>query len=186
MLLRALWGRGEPRFNLLGPRAPTLSGRPASSLIGAMVVCVCLRHAEFVRYEGLCLCVCVPLCRCVFTWPWSVWVFVCLLVSLCGYEAEGTLLLCPLPVLFCRPPPFRSSEVSWWWARWVRLGTGQGGTLHSERPVCAHTFSAASTNSPILPRVQVGSGDSGNRMTSWGHGHGAIDGAAGQWEDSIP
>lgn len=114
---------------------------------------------------------------------------VCLLVSLCGCEAEGTLLLCPLPVLFCTPPPFCSSEVSWWWARWVRRGAGQGGTLHSERPVCAHTFSAASTNTPFLPRVQVGSGDSGNRMTSWGHGHGAIGGglrAMGEQHTLIP
>lgn len=36
-----------------------------------------------------------------------------------------------------------------------------------ERPVCAVTLSAASTNTPILLRVQVGSGDSGNRTINW-------------------
>lgn len=65
--------------------------------------------------EGLllyvqCACVHLFMCRYMFTWPWSVWVSVCLLVSLCGHGLEGTLLPCALSVLFSGLPPFPSSE----------------------------------------------------------------------------
>lgn len=49
-------------------------------------------------------CTCVHLF--VFAWPWSVWVFGCLLVSLCGREWREPGF-CPLPVL---GPPFFCSE----------------------------------------------------------------------------
>lgn len=56
-------------------------------------MCV-LRDMELIMREGLHLCVqCTCVHLLVFTWPRSVWVFVCLLVSLCGRGAEGTWLL---------------------------------------------------------------------------------------------
>lgn len=112
--------------------------------------------------------VCTSLCAAECSpGPGAAWVFVCPLVSICGCEVEGTLLLCPLPARFCGPPPFAALRIIWWWARWVGPHSGGGGSP-SERPVSAAALSAASASTlPFIPELcqefRSALGDPGSR-----------------------
>lgn len=145
---------------------------PAFSLVGAVFVYVCLRDMRSSLWVKACTCVSGG---CVFTWPRSVWVFVCLLVSLCGCGVEGALF-CPLPVLSCGTPAFSCSE--------NQLVVGWAGQAHcrvritSERPVCAAAFLLASASTlPYIPQfsgLRLALGDSGDSVISPAVGYGAI------------
>ena len=106
--------------------------------------------------------------------PGAAWVFVCPLVSLCGCEVEGALLLCPLPARFCGPPPFAALRIIG-----GPGGSGPtGGASPSERPVCAAALSTASASTlPFIPEscqeFRSALGDPGSRarvgeMGPWG------------------
>lgn len=96
------------------------------------------------------------------------------------------LLLCPLPVLFCGPPPFPSSEnqLVVGWMDQAQLRVGQ----HLQRGLFVQLLWPTTCHpSPNPAEFRLALGDSGNRAIS--QGDGAVEplvGAAGQWKDSIP
>lgn len=153
---------------------------------------VCLRDMQSSLCVKICTLVasayvCTFMCRCVFTWPRSVWVFVCLLAYV-DMEWRGPCL-CPLPVLFCGPPPLSGCE--------DQLVVGQVGQAqcrvghHLWKGLFVQLHSHLLWPAPSLPfpnssEFWWAQGDSGNRMISREWSIEQLVGAAEQWEDSLP
>lgn len=121
--------------------------RPCSQYCaGAIFVYVCLRDMQNMFRMKVCRLWAWPMCvhlslEVRLAGCGSVWVSVCLLVSLRGVGWRGPFfsLLCQ----HCSVGPLRSPalRVSWWWARWARPSSGW--TSPSERALSAAAFSAA-------------------------------------------